>query len=217
MPIHLFKNLQAGKKQTVVVYGTSLTAAAEWPKALKEYFNKQFPGKVIFVNAAQSGEQSNWGVAKLQERVLSKNPDLVFVEFSVNDANTKHKISIEQSEANLNTMVKALREQNPQVDIVLMTMNTAWDSPDEPSGKKFATDRPRLNEYYDVYRKYARERGLALVDHHSNWLKLHTEDEEKFKKWMPEGLHPIPEGSLAVTWPAIQALLEKARNAAAAR
>ena len=215
LPVNVFKNLQAGKKQTVVVYGTSLTAAAEWPKALKENFDKQFPGLVTFINGAQSGQQSNWGVANLQERVLSKNPDLVFIEFSVNDAATKHNISAEKSAANLDHMVKALRQQNPQVDIVLQTMNPAWDSPDEPSHKKYASDRPHLEEYYDTYRKYAREHSLPLVDHYPNWRKLQQEDEEKFKKWLPEGLHPVPEASLAVTWPAIEALLEKARAAAA--
>lgn len=112
-------------------------------------------------------------------------------------------------------MVKALRRQNPEVGIVLQTMNTAWDSPDEPSHKKYASDRPQLSEYYDTYRRYAQEHGLPLVDHYPNWLKLQKEDEGRFKKWLPEGLHPIREASLAVTWPAIEALLEKARSAAA--
>src|SRR5437762_2209021 len=83
LPVNVFKNLQAGRKQTVVVYGTSLSAGAEWPKALKSYFDKQFPELVTFVNAAQSGQESNWGVTNLQKRVLVKNPDLVFIEFSV--------------------------------------------------------------------------------------------------------------------------------------
>ncbi|MGC3991739.1 MAG: SGNH/GDSL hydrolase family protein [Chthoniobacteraceae bacterium] len=214
LPVTVFKNLAAGKKQTVLVYGTSLTAVSEWPKALQSYFDQQFPGLVTFVNAAKSGETSVWGVANLQKQVLSKTPDLVFLEFSVNDANAKHKITTEKSEANLDVMVKALRAQNPQVDLVLQTMNTAWDSPNEPSHKKYASDRPQLAGYYDVYRTYAHENGLPLVDNYPLWLKLQQQDEAKFEKWLPEGLHPIPEASLAITWPDIKALLEKARTAA---
>src|SRR5690349_19714054 len=82
LPVAFFKNVQAGKKQTVVVYGTSLSSGAEWPKALKGYFDNQFPGLVAFSNSAQAGQQSNWGVANFQDRVLSKSPDLVFIEFS---------------------------------------------------------------------------------------------------------------------------------------
>jgi len=215
LPVNVFKKLQAGRKQTVVVYGTSLSAGAAWTKALKSYFDKQFPGLVTFINAAQSGEHSDWGVTNLQKRVLAKNPDLVFIEFSVNDAATKHNISTERSKANLDKMVTALRQQNPQMDIVLMTMNSGWDSPDEPSHKKYASDRPHLADYYGVYRQYAHEHSLPLVDNYPLWLKLQQTDETKFHKWLPEGLHPIPEASLAVTWPEIEKLLEKARTEAA--
>jgi len=215
LPVTVFKNLQAGKKQTVVVYGTSLSAGAEWPKAMKSYFDKQFPGLVTFVNAAQSGEHSDWGVTNLQKRVLAKNPDLVFMEFSVNDAATKHTISTEHSKANLDTMVKALQQQNPHMDIVLMTMNSGWDSPDEPSHKKYASDRPHMGDYYAVYRDYAHEHGLPLVDNYPLWVKLQQTDADKFHKWLPEGLHPVPEASLAVTWAEIEKLLEKARSEAA--
>jgi len=214
LPVTIFKNLEVGKKQTVILYGTSLTAAAEWPKAVKSYFDRQFPGLVTFVNAAQSGQESNWGVTNLQRRVLARNPDLVFIEFSVNDAATKHNISIEKSEANLDSMVKTLRGQNPKIDIVIMTMNPGWDSPNEPSHKKYASDRPHLADYYDVYRKYAHEHNLPLVDIYPLWTRLQQTDEAKFKKWLPEGLHPIPEASLAVTWPAIEHLLDQARAAA---
>ena len=214
LPVTVFKNLESGKKQTVVLYGTSLTIGGEWAKAVKNYFDRQFPGLVTFVNAAQSGQESNWGVTNLQKRVLARNPDLVFIEFSVNDAATKHGISLEKSEANLDTMVKAMRQQNPNVDIIVLTMNPGWDSPNEPSHKKYASDRPHLADYYDVYRKYAHEHNLPLVDIYPLWTKLREADEDKFEKWLPEGLHPIPEASLTVTWPAIEQTLEKARAAA---
>src|SRR5215210_304473 len=113
LPAAVFKNLRAGKKQTVVVYGTSLTINGAWAKALNEYFDTHFPGQVTFFNGAKAGMHSDWGVANLQERVLSKNPDLVFIEFSMNDAATKNNISLEKSQDNLDSMVKALRRQNP--------------------------------------------------------------------------------------------------------
>lgn len=215
LPVNVFKHLQAGTSQTVVVYGTSLSQIAEWPKALKAYFDKQFPGKVAFINASMSGQQSNWGVSNLEKRVLAKKPDLVLIEFSINDSATKHNISIEKGIANLDTMVKALRRQNPRVEIVLQTMNLTWDVSAGPVGKTAASDRPHLADYYESYRKYAREHALPLIDHFQNWLKLQREDEKQFKQWLPDGTHPIPAASLAVTWPAIEALLEKARHAAA--
>lgn len=216
LPVTVFKNLKAGKQQTVVVYGTSLTINGAWTKSLKEYLDKQFPELVTFHNSAKTGMHSNWGVENLQERVLTKNPDLVFIEFSANDAATKHNISTEQSSANLDAMVKAVRKQNPQVDIVLQTMNPAWDSPKNPE-KKYESDRPNLEGYYDVYRRYAHEQNLALVDNYPNWVKIQKKELERFQKMVSDGIHPHSGPSVAVTWPAVEALLEKARNAAVGR
>ena len=210
LPITVFKNLQAGKKQTVVVYGTSLSINGAWAKSVKEYFDKEFPSQVTFANAAQAGMHSNWGVENIQKRVLTRQPDLVFIEFSANDAATKHKISREKSEANLDQMVKALRQQNPQVDIILQTMNPAWDSPTN-TAKKYGTDRPELESYYDVYRSYAQKNHLPLADHYPNWAKIKKDDRQRFEKDVTDGIHPQPEPSLAVTWPTIREMLEKAR------
>lgn len=215
LPVTFFKNLKEGKPQTAVVYGTSLSHTAEWPKALKTYFDTQFPpGLVTFANAASSGKESNWGVANLKKRVLSQNPDLVIIEFSMNDSATKHGISVEKAIGNLDTMVTALRKQNPQVDVVLQTMNTVWDSPNVPEDKKAASARPNLDQYYESYRKYAGDHRLPLVDQTPDWKKLQEQDPDKFKRWIPDGTHPIPEASLAVTWANIKALLEKSRTAA---
>lgn len=194
------------------MYGTSLSAVAEWPKALNDYFDKHYPGLVTVINSAENGVASGWGLENLDERVLSKNPDLVFIEFSMNDAATKHNISMDKSLANLDMMVKALHRQNPNVDIVLQTMSTVWDNEASSNGAH-ASARPQYPEYYQLYRNYAHEHRLSLLDHYPNWLKLQHEDEERFKRWLPDGGHPIPEASLAVTWPLMEALLEKARNA----
>ena len=215
LPVTVFKSLQAGRKQTVVVYGTSLTIQGAWARSLADYFEKNFPGQVTFENSAKAGMHSDWGVANLRERVLDKKPDLVFLEFAVNDASTHNQVSLEKAGANLDAMVQALRGQNPQVDIVLQTMNLAWDSPRVP-GKKYGSDRPDLAAYYDVYRRYAHDHGLPLVDNQPHWQALWDESREKYQDAVPDGIHPGDAASVAVTWPAIRTLLEQARQAAAA-
>lgn len=216
LPAMFFKNLNAGKPQTVVVYGTSLSVSGAWVAELEKYFKKNCRGKVTFVRAAISGRTSRWGLAKLEERVLSKNPDLVFIEFSVNDSATKHKISTKKSEENLDAMVRALRKQNPQVEIVVQTMNPAWDS-DAPkaNGKKYGSDRPQMEKYYDVYRDYAVRNKLPLVDNFPVWQDIMKNDMKRYMKMVPDGIHPDADASRNVTWPAVKALLEKARAAAA--
>ena len=61
------------------------------------YFDRLYPGQMSFINSAKSGMHSNWVVEKVKGRGLDKKPDLVFLEFSINDAATKHGISIQDS------------------------------------------------------------------------------------------------------------------------
>lgn len=211
LPLTVFRNLAAGKSQVVIVYGTSLTAGGAWAIELKSYFEGQFPGQVTFTNAAVAGVSSKWGRDNVNKRVADKKPDLVFLEFSVNDAATKNNVSLAQSRENLDTIVKAIRRQNPAADIVLQTMDQAWDAPD--SKKKYGSDRPDLSAYYEVYRQYARDNRLPLVDHYPTWLKLREKDKSAYEAMVPDGIHPSKSASLAVTWPAVKALLDQTRTA----
>ena len=210
LPVTIFQNLRQGKAQTVVVYGTSLTVGGAWARELQKYFDKNFPGQVKFFNSGGSGQNSHWGLANLEKKVLAYQPDLVFIEFSYNDAHQKFNLTPEKAAANLNGMVQDLKQQNPQIDIVLQTMNLPWDA---PNGNGSKTVRPQLETFNDNYRRYAREHKLPLIDYYQSWLKLWTDDQPKYQQWLPDGSHPTKEASLSVTWPGIEALLEKGRKA----
>lgn len=204
-----FHALEAGQPQTAVVYGTSVTIHGQWANELKAYFDASYPGQVTFFNSARSGRTSPWGLENLQERVIAKRPDLVFIEFAINDAATKHGISLAECRANLDQMVELLRQANPRVAIVLQTMNPAWDSPSV--AKNFASDRPHLAEYYQVYRDYAHTHDLPLVDNYPVWKKIMDEEPERFQQMTPDGIHPHSDASREVAWPAIKLLLDQAR------
>jgi lysophospholipase L1-like esterase len=213
----LITNLKAGKPQTVVAYGTSLTAGGKWVSDLQDWLNLQYPGLATVINSGQGGKASNTGVNLLQAKVISKKPDTVFIEFSMNDAFTDFsesknpidfdpKITLERARANLMTMITTIRAANPAAEIILMTMNVAYDSAKNPTA---ATNRPQLDAYYQVYRDVAAAEGLLCIDHYANWKELYDGNRTLFKTYVPDGLHPTAAGSTAVTTPAIQsALLE---------
>lgn len=207
-----FRNLASGKNQTVVVYGTSLTHGGAWANAARQWFDQTCPGKVAFINSGGSGENSDWGLANLKTKVLDHHPDLVFIEFSYNDAHDKFKMPVERGATNLRRIVDGIRAQNPDAVIVLQTMNVGWDA---PNGNRSFSVRPGLERCNDNYRQLAREQGLPLLDHHPAWKKLKETDPLLFQRYLPDGTHPTAEGSLAVTWPAIKAWLEASRKAAA--
>lgn len=207
----LVDNLKAGKDQTLVVYGTSLTAGGKWVPETKKWLESINPeAKVTVVNSGQSGKNSITGLEKLDAVVIAKKPDTVIIEFAVNDAvlfpDLKQRVSIGESAENLETMVERIRKALPGTEIIVQTMNGVWDS---PKGNGSATKRPELAAYYEGYRKTAAKLGLQLIDHDRNWEKLRAEDEEKFKAYVMDGVHPTPEASVAVTFPEVKRALEK--------
>jgi len=83
---NFFGKLQAGKEVRIAYLGGSITAQAGWrPKTLK-WFQEQYPNATISeINAAIGGTGSDLGVFRLEHDVLRYKPDLLFVEFAVND------------------------------------------------------------------------------------------------------------------------------------
>lgn len=85
-PNFLAKAATPGAEVRVAYFGGSITAQPGWrPKSLA-FFQKTFPAtKFIEINAAIGGTGSDLGVHRLQPDVLDRRPDLVLVEFAVND------------------------------------------------------------------------------------------------------------------------------------
>ena len=83
----VIKKLVDGENQRIVIYGTSLSASKEgWPAMLEDSLNMLYPGTVEVINSAQAAMWSTWGVENLRERVLEYKPDMVIIEFAMNDA-----------------------------------------------------------------------------------------------------------------------------------
>lgn len=92
------RRAKAGQKLTIANLGGSITmgSAASRQELCYAYLShlwwkETFPqADITFVNAGIGATTSQFGVARADEDVLVYKPDLVFVEFSVNDDNTEH-------------------------------------------------------------------------------------------------------------------------------
>ncbi len=189
----LVGNLEAGKKQTVVTYGTSLTAVGAWVDQLQVVLNQLYPDQATVINSGSGGSNSDWGRENFEDRVVAKDPDTVFIEFAVNDAVARRQTSVEHARGNLEAMIDRLLEAHPDCEIILQVMNT-------PAGHT-ATGRPQLAAYNQMYRDVAAQRGFLLIDHFPQWQKVLFEDPAIFLLLVPDTIHPVREGCLEVTTP----------------
>jgi lysophospholipase L1-like esterase len=90
----VMEKARRGEEICVAAIGGSITAGGQNTKDPKnryiarvaDWFIKTFPkAKVSFVNAGIGGTNSLYGAMRVQRDVLSKKPDLVIVEYAVND------------------------------------------------------------------------------------------------------------------------------------
>ena len=159
----------------IVAFGTSLTALSTWPDLLAEELNDCRPEGVTVARVARAGATSTWGVAALPE-VLGEEPDLVLMEFALNDASLRHGTSYRQSVKLHRRMIAKLRDAVPRV--VLMTMNDVYGGP--------AWNRPGLGRYYEM----ARRLGLSEADGAIDLFPLWQQRAKHRAEDLPDGLHP---------------------------
>ncbi len=87
--VTFFNKCRAGGEVTVAYIGGSITAQEGWRPFTTRWLGEQFKGlKIHEVNAAIGGTGSWLGAFRLRKHVLQYDPDLLFVEFAVNDNGT---------------------------------------------------------------------------------------------------------------------------------
>src|SRR4051794_35875878 len=98
-----------GKPMKVAALGTSLTHGGGWLKRLEHELNGCLKQSVDVLDFGRDGATSDWGVAIL-DKVIHAQPDVVLIEFSINDAAWFKGISLRQSRANVETIVRTLKQ-----------------------------------------------------------------------------------------------------------
>ncbi|HEX7009180.1 MAG TPA: GDSL-type esterase/lipase family protein, partial [Phycisphaeraceae bacterium] len=103
--IGLLHPLRSGVTQHVVCYGTSLTACGAWVSQVAAALAMKYGNRVRVTNSGEGRQHSRWGLAHLRERALDLKPDVVLIEFAINDALTRFNLSPAESRANLTQMI----------------------------------------------------------------------------------------------------------------
>ena len=178
----------SGSPVRIVALGDSTTATArDWAPEIKEVYADCLPAAlarrglpVVVFNAGIGDTTTREAVARLDRDVLSHHPNLVVVQFGINDSwidvdqgKTRPRLSRSEYRDNLRTIIRRVREQGAAV--VLMTPNSMrWE---DPYYIKAFTDHPGLLDVKDVQginrllaiyaqdmREVARSESVPLLD-----------------------------------------------------
>ena len=196
LPNFLAKARTPGAEVKIGYLGGSITAQTGWRPKTLAHFQKAYPdAKFSEINAAIGGTGSDLGVFRLKQDVLDHKPDLMFVEFAVNDGGA----SPEQIHRCMEGIVRQTWRALPDCDICFVYTLTEALAPAMLEGKfqRSASAMEKIADHYGIptihmameVAKLAKEGKLAWK------AKLPKTDEErkalegKFV-FAPDSVHP---------------------------
>lgn len=189
---NFFARSQKGDSIRVAYLGGSITAQNGWRVLSMEWFKQHFPRSVFSeINAAIGGTGSDFGVFRLHDHVLKFNPDLVFVEFAVNDAGASEEKIIRSTEG----IVRQIWEHNPKTDIcfVYTIMESFLGAAQKGALPKSAVTMEKVAAHYNIPTiNFGFEVG-RLVSDHQLIFKNAAKEAGGVKVFSPDGVHPYTE------------------------
>lgn len=157
---HFFEKLKSGKEVRIVYFGGSITEAANgWREQSTAWLQEKYPkAKVTSMNAAIGGTGSDLGVFRLGQHVLVHSPDLVFVEFAVNDS----KKQPEEIYKSMEGIVRQIWQQNRATDICFVYTLMADMAP-LLQEVKFPSSTSAMEQIADYYRIPSVHMGMEIA------------------------------------------------------
>ncbi len=156
--------------------------------ALKSHYHNAV---INVITTSIGGEQSESGEARFKDEVLTHRPDVLFIDYAVNDRN----IGLERSERAWRKMIEAALKK--EVKVILLT-------PTPDLNEDILDDNSKLEAHSQLIRRLAAEYHIGLVDSFARF-KQRAEEGEDLMHYMSQKNHPNPAGhnlvaSEIITW-----------------
>jgi lysophospholipase L1-like esterase len=198
---------------TIVAFGDSTTAPREGlERPYAQVLADELPRRgvpVTVINAGVPGNNTSQALARLDADVLARTPDLVIVQFGINDSMidvwkdppaVASRVSKPEFEQNLHEIVQKIRAQGG--DVLLMTPNPLRWHPvlrglygkppyrlDDPGGLTFI-----LSDYAQIVRDVAGAERVPLVDVYAAFAAYGREPGRTTDELLLDGVHPNDAG-----------------------
>lgn len=182
---NVIKKLKNGEEVTVGFIGGSITQGTSagnelcYAKLTADWLQQTYSSaKVNYVNAGIGATGSYIGVHRVTADLLSKNPDLVFVEFSVND-------TTENTERNKDSYDSLLR--------------TIWKSSTNPAIITIATTQENGTSFQDQHAEIVKHYDLPMISYKNTILDTIGHGDIVWKDISDDDIHPNVPGHKIVS------------------
>lgn len=207
LPNFFFKALH---KDTVKVayLGGSITAQQGWRVYSLNWFKNRFPDCTFLeINAAIGGTDSYFGAFRVYEQVIKYNPDLIFVEFAVNDSNNPDEKIIRSMEG----IVHQIWQNNHNTDICFVYTIKKDFLEEESKGElpNSAKVMERLADHYGIPTINFGREVCQLVSAGQLIIKDTSQVINGTNVFSPDGVHPYVETGHKIYFDVFKRSLEK--------
>lgn len=190
---NIYRKLSGGKEVTIAYLGGSITEAAKgWRDQSAYKLREKFPAaKINTINAGIGGTGSDLGVFRLRSQVLGEKPDLVFVEFAVNDI-AKPATLIHKT---MEGIVRQIWRENPETDICFVYTITGDMGKDLQDGR-IPTSTAAMEVIADHYGIPSVSMGTKVVElaRHGKLIYKGTKEQYPDKiVFSGDNVHPFPD------------------------
>ena len=185
----IVKKILSRDAYRIVFFGDSITASYfesfenihgtcepeyGFPERLRRLLQTVFPDTGIeIVNAGVGGETAADAVKRLSRDVLAKEPDLVIVNFMLNDARLLSESEYEEA---LKEIFRAVRASGSECVYMTESMGcTKVTSPVRPDiGGEMALCQTsgQVDRFYELSMRTAREAGVKVCDVYAKWKAM---------------------------------------------
>ncbi|TXG38395.1 SGNH/GDSL hydrolase family protein [Seonamhaeicola maritimus] len=187
---NFFKKLKAGDPVKVGYLGGSITNGGLWRAKSLEWLQSEYPkANITQINAAIGGKGPDYGTCRIKEHLLVHNPDMIFIEFRVNNGSAFQGRALEG-------MIPQIWEHNPNIEICMVYTIAHWMKEEIARGDQTSAGvfmEPVANHY-----------GITSIEFGLEVMKLLKEDKLVFKKgdgpsdgkiiFSKDGVHPLEAG-----------------------
>ena len=168
--------------------GQNATETESWRALTTQWFKEKFASASINAySAAIGGTGTFLGTIRLQSDVIAKKPDLVFIEFAINDTYCGH--SKETAALQLETIVREIRNYNQKCDIVIVLTT------DQSKAAQFPF--PALYDTAAGHAQIANAYNLPIIDVGSSIVveKLYgNPNSDEWNMYFRDVVHPLSKG-----------------------
>lgn len=190
LQMKLARTIQAlglGKGVTLVALGDSLTngwlVEVGYVDFIVRWIRETFANAdLTLVNRGVPGDTAGGGLARIKQDVLDFEPDLVFVQFGLNDANLG--IPIITFSDTLQTIVQTIH-QHTQAEILLITSVPLHRNP---------ADNKIMESFYEVIIQCGEKNQVAVARVHEYWQQKISLGIDVSSLLQADGIHPTVAG-----------------------